>query len=326
MCTAVSYRKNGFYFGRTLDYHCSFGEEVVIVPRNMPLPFRAQKSIERHYAIIGMAHVENGYPLFYDGVNERGLAMAGLNFVGYAHYGPYRQGKNNIAHFELIPWILGLCDSVPQALCLIEKLNITDTAFSDAFEPAQLHWLIGDREQSVVLESTKQGIQVWPNPVGVLTNNPPFDEQLFHLNNFMHLSAKGPENRFAPGLQLREYSRGMGALGLPGDFSSQSRFVRAAFTALNSTAENSDIGCVNQFFHILDTVAQPRGCCELESGAYEITIYTSCCDGEKGIYYYTTYENRTIHAVDLHRENLEGDRLICYRLILREEIPVQNGK
>lgn len=325
MCTAVCYRKRNFYFGRTLDYDRSFGEEVVIVPRNMLLQFREAETLQQHHAIIGMAHVAKGYPLFYDAVNEKGLAMAGLNFVGYADYSPARLGRDNIAHFELIPWILGQCDSVDQTVDLLEKLNITDEAFNEEFVPAQLHWLIGDRERSIVLESTKHGIQVYPNPVGVLTNNPPFDEQLFQLNNYMHLSPKSPVNRFVPGLELREYSRGMGALGLPGDFSSQSRFVRGAFVNGNSVSGDSEDACVSQFFHILDSVAQPRGCCEVGEG-YEITIYSSCCNADRGIYYYTTYDNRGITAVALHRENLDAEVLIRYPLILQPQILLQNNQ
>ena len=323
MCTAVCYRKQDFYFGRTLDYDRSFGEEVVIVPRNMALVFRKMGTLERHYAIIGMAHVAREYPLFYDGINEKGLAMAGLNFVGYAHYGPYRQGKDNVTHFELIAWILGQCENVTQALGLIERLNITGEAFSEELEPAQLHWMIADRERSVVLEATREGIRVYDNPVNVLTNNPPFDEQLFHLNNFMGVSAGEPVNRFIPGLELREYSRGMGAIGLPGDYSSQSRFVRAAFVNGNAVSEDGEEACVSQFFHILDTVAQPRGCCEVGQG-YEITIYRSCCNAEKGIYYYTTYENRRMTAVDMHAENLEKDRMIRYQLVLQPQFLLQN--
>ncbi len=86
MCTAATYKTKDFYFGRTLDYEFSYGEEIVVMPRRFPLDFRFLGKSEEHYAIIGMAHVADGYPMFYDAVNEKGLAMAGLNFVGNAVY------------------------------------------------------------------------------------------------------------------------------------------------------------------------------------------------------------------------------------------------
>ena len=324
MCTAATYRTKDFYFGRTLDYDISFSEEVTITPRNYPLSFREMGSLDRHYAIIGMAHVEGDYPLYYDGVNEKGLAMAGLNFVGYAQYHPAVSARDNIAHFELIPWILSQCATVEEARTRLERVNLTDTAFSGDFSPAQLHWIIADRREAITVESVKEGLRIYPNPVGVLTNNPPFDQQMFRLNDYMHLSVDDPENRFSGQLDLRSYSRGMGAMGLPGDLSSQSRFVRASFVKLHSVSGSSENESVSQLFHILGSVSQPRGCCRVGEGAFERTIYTSCCNVDKGIYYYTTYDNHQITAVDMYRENLDAGVLIRYPLILEEQFRMQN--
>ena len=216
------------------------------------------------------------------------------------------------------------CACVAEARKLLDRINLTDTAFSDQLPPAQLHWIIADREEAITVESMADGLHISDNPIGVLTNNPPFDRQLFRLNDFMHLSPKQPENAFAPGMELTHYSRGMGALGLPGDLSSQSRFVRAAFTKLNSLSGSSEEESVSQFFHILGTVSQTRGCCRLEDGSHEITLYTSCCHTDKGIYYYTTYGNHQITAVDMHRENLDTVSLIRYPLVQGEQIHLQN--
>ena len=160
--------------------------------------------------------------------------------------------------------------------------------------------------------------------MGVLTNNPPFDKQMFALNNYMNLSAKSPEDKFAKGLNLQKYSRGMGAIGLPGDLSSQSRFVRVAFTKMNSISGEGEKESVSQFFHILNSVDQQRGCCDLGDGKYEITISTSCCNTNKGIYYYTTYDNHQITVVDMYKENLDGNKLVRYPLIKEEQIKMQN--
>lgn len=324
MCTAATYKTNDFYFGRTLDYEFSYGDEVTVTPRNFPFSFRNGEVMKTHYAMIGMAFVAGDYPLYYDAVNEKGLGIAGLNFVGNAFYREAKPEKDNVAQFELIPWLLGQCDSVKSAKTLLNKINITNTPFSKELPLAQLHWLIADRNEAITVESVKEGLKIYDNPVGVLTNNPPFDEQLFQLNNYMHLSPKTPKNSFSDKLSLNAYSRGMGALGLPGDLSSQSRFVRAAFVKMNSLSGNSENESVSQFFHILGAVDQQRGCCEVGEGKYEITIYTSCCNADKGIYYYTTYDNHQITAVNMYNEDLDGLCLLRYPLIKGEQIKTQN--
>lgn len=324
MCTAATYRTRDFYFGRTLDYDFSYGEKVLVTPRNYPLHFRDKGSLEKHYAMIGMACSAEDYPLYYEAVNEKGLGMAGLNFVGNAVLKEKEDEKDNIAQFELIPWILSQCSNVKEARSLVEKVNLWNIPFSEQLPLAQLHWMISDRELSIVVEFVQEGLKIYENPTGVLTNNPTFDKQMSNLRNYMHLSAKEPENQFAPGLKLEAYSRGMGAIGLPGDLSSQSRFVRAAFVRMNSKSGEGEAESVSQFFHILNSVDQPLGCCELENGQYEITIYSCCCNADKGIYYYTSYDNHQVTAVDMHRENLDGKELIWFSLIKGEQVRWQN--
>lgn len=325
MCTAATYLTNEFYFGRTLDYDFTYGESVTVTPRNFPFHMRHCGTLSAHYAIIGIAHVKDGYPLYYDAVNENGLCIAGLNFFGNAVFRKETDGKNNVAQFELVPYLLGQCASVGEVRTYLENINITDTPFSSSLPPSPLHWIIADKHDCIVLESVHDGVHVYNNPVGVLTNNPPFPMQMFALNNYMQLSAKPPQNRFSPELPLTEYSRGMGALGLPGDLSSQSRFIRAAFVRMNSFSEPNNTDSMNQFFHILRAVEQPRGCCVLENGKFETTVYTSCCNADRGIYCYTTYDNMQPTAVDMHRENLDGDSLISYPLRRSASIFMENA-
>ncbi len=324
MCTAITYKTKDFYFGRTLDYEISYGDEVTITPRNYEFNFRHKQNIKNHYAIIGMAYVTENYPLYYEAVNEKGLGIAGLNFVGNAQYNKKIKGKDNITQFEFIPWILSQSTTVKEAKKLIEKINFLDEPFSTNLPLAQLHWIISDSIESITVEAVKDGIKIYENPVGVLTNNPTFDKQMFELNNYMNLSTKSPKNTFAKSLNLEKYSRGMGAIGLPGDLSSQSRFIRAAFVKMNSISKEEEKESVSQFFHILNSVEQQRGCCELDDGIFEITIYTSCCNASKGIYYYTTYDNHQITAIDMHKENLNSENLIRYPLIKDEQIKMQN--
>lgn len=322
MCTAAHYKNN--YFGRNLDYDFSYGEETVIIPRNFPFTFREVGTMQSHYAIIGVAYVAENYPLLYDAINERGLGMAGLNFVGNATYSDHIDDKDNISQFEFLPWILSQCATVSEARTLLGKINLRGFYFNDQLPIAELHWIISDTKESIVVESTRDGIHVYDNPVGILTNNPPFPEQVFQLNNYQNLSPKDPVNTFAPQLDLSIYSRGMGAIGLPGDLSSQSRFVKASFTKLNSLSADDELGSVSQFFHILHSVDQQRGCANIGDNKYEITIYSDCYNLAKGVFYYTSYDNHQITAVDMHKENLDASTLIRYPFLTTEQINYQN--
>lgn len=312
MCTAVSFLCGDHYFGRNLDLEYSYDETVSITPRNYPLRFRGGVTLENHYALIGVAHVEEGYPLYYDAVNEKGLGMAGLNFPFSTDYKQSAAGKDNIAPFELIPWVLGRCANVSEARCLLERTNVIREPFSDRFPLTPLHWMVADRRGSLAVECTREGLRIYDDPVGVLTNEPPFRVQMWNLCNYLGLSSQPAVNRFAPEVDLRAISRGMGAMGLPGDLSSQSRFVRAAFVRCNSVCGESEGERVGQFFHILGSVVQQRGCVRVEEGRSVITVYSSCCNTDKGLYYYRTYGGSHTHTVALHRENLDGCTLSVY--------------
>lgn len=324
MCTAATYQTKDLYFGRTLDYLFSYGEEVVITPRSYPFSFRHMPAMNSHFALIGMACVMNDYPLYYDAVNEKGLCIAGLNFPKNAVYQTPVPGKTNLAQFELIPWLLGQFSTVSEVRKALSSLVLTNDAFCGQLPPTPLHWIIADASEAITVESVADGLKVYDNPVGILTNNPPFDRQLFNLNNYMNLSPKQPCNRFSEQLPLSTYCLGMGGLGLPGDLSSMSRFVRAAFTKMNSVSGDSEEESVSQFFHILGSVDQQRGCSEDEDGKYEITLYTSCCNAATGAYYYTTYNNHQITAVDMHRVDLDSADLKRYPLEDKEQILFRN--
>ena len=302
MCTAVLYKNR--YFGRNLDYDRSFGESVVTTPEDFPFLFPEGQELRRHHAIIGMAHVSEGYPLYYDGMNEKGLAMAGLLFAGNAVYHKPVQGKDNIPSWAFIPWVLGQCENVDEAETLLQRLNLTDLPFSEELPPSPLHWMIADGERSIVVESIADGLHIYENPVGVLTNNPPFPFHLENLNQYLNLTAKEPENRFSEAIDLKTFSRGMGAIGLPGDWSSPSRFIRAAFVKTNAVSEEKED--VSQFFHILGSVEQVQGCVHLRKDRLERTIYGSCCDLKAGIYYYRTYLEQRIRMVKMTSEMKNG--------------------
>lgn len=323
MCTAITYKTKDHYFGRTLDLEYTYEEQVTVTPRNYEFPFRTKEPIKQHYAIIGMATVADNYPLYYEATNEYGLSMAGLNFPGNAHYFPVTEGKDNITPFEFIPWILSQCKNLAEARKLITNINLCNIDFSGNFPLSPLHWMIADKDDAITVESMADGLHIYENPIGVLTNNPTFDYHMTHLCDYMNVTALTPENRFGD-ITLTTYSRGMGGIGLPGDLSSASRFVRVAFVKLNSVSEESENESISQFFHILGAVEQQRGCACLPDGSYEITAYISCMNTDKGIYYYTTYENHAISAVDMHRCDLQGKELYTHPLIKEQKVMWQN--
>lgn len=314
MCTAVNFTSGDNYFGRNLDLEKSYEERVVITPRQYKFSFRTLPSSDKHYALIGMASVADDYPLYYEATNEKGLSMAGLSFPDNAHYSACQKDKDNVAPFELIPYILGSCKDTTEARSILRNINIADISFSEKFPLSPLHWIISDRHSSITVESTKEGVKIYDNPYGVLTNNPSFDYHMMNINNYMSLSENYPENRLSDKHSYNAYSMGMGALGLPGDFSSASRFIRAVFIKEKSPFFEDEKKAVSHFFHILGGVAMPKGCVMTRSGECEYTRYSSCCNTDKGIYYYTTYDNSNITSVHMRKSNLDSENLIAFSL------------
>ena len=317
MCTAIVYRGRDSYFGRNLDLHFHYQESVTITPRKYGFPW------ESLYAIIGIATVEEEYPLYYDAVNEMGLAMAGLNFRGICHYPPKCQNKECIAPFEFIPWVLSRFSCAKEAVQAFRRIRLADIPFSQAYPNTPLHFILCDKESCYTIEPTRKGLHIYENPVGILTNSPDFPYHMYNLSNYQILTSAPAENRLSPSLPLSSYSNGMGALGLPGDLSSASRFVKAAFVLQNVLKKEEEVAAANQCFHILDSVAQQEGCVKV-GDQWEKTVYTSCCNIDRGIYYYTTYESRQITAVHLYHEDLNKKDLISYPLCFTSEIRTEN--
>lgn len=324
MCTAVSFQSRDHYFGRNLDLSYSYHESVAVTPRRYPLRFRKASTLDNHLAMIGMAYVKDGFPLYYEATNEKGLSMAGLNFPQTAVYREETAGMDNVTPFELIPWLLAQCATVAQARPLLARLNVLNLPFSDELPLSPLHWMLADAQEAIVLEPHAEGLRIHENAIGVLTNEPAFPTHLDALRSYLHLTPNEPNNAFAPALALTPTSLGLGALGLPGDASSTSRFVRAAFTLHNSRRCEGENESVSQFFHILNSVRVPKGFVRLDNGKDHLTIYSSCCNTAKGVYYYTTHDNSQPTAVDMHRTDLDGSNVTAYPMLTDTRIHWQN--
>lgn len=293
VCTAL-YQKDSGCFGRTLDLEYAYDEQVVITPRGR---------LDNRYALIGTATVAEGYPLYYDGMNEVGLGIAGLNFPHSAHYPPPREGAENVAVHQLIPTLLGQCRTVAEAVAMLSRLHLCDRPFSPRYPTATLHWMLADAQRSVVIESTAEGVRVYDNPVGAMTNEPPFPRQLEHWEKHTHLTHR------EPAVTPPSWGRGSGGRGLPGDFTSPSRFVRAAFLAACPVDEKDPVG---GFFHKMSTVEVPYGAVLLPDGRAVISRYTCCMDLGKRVYCYRTYEGQRLRAVRLREAEACGKELVCY--------------
>ena len=278
MCTSMAYTNGDFYFCRNMDLDYRFGEKIVITPRSAPLNFKHEKTIEHHYAIMGTGMVVNSFPLYAEAVNEKGLCISAQNFPGNAHYEKSPcQNALNLAPYEIIPYILSSFGTVAEAEKSLSELVIVDTPFNDEISNTPLHFLIADANDSIVLETTKNGTKIHKNPVGIMTNNPTFDEQLITLENYEHLTPVVPnENAHSLGLDLQ---------GLPGDFSSSSRFVRLSILKKHLAKPTTKDETVATLFALMSSVSIPKGLVKSKSGKEHYTTYTCVINATKGIYY-----------------------------------------
>ena len=324
MCTCIKLKTKDNYFGRNLDLEYHFNERVVITPRKYQFTLKNKEVLTTKYAIIGMASVVDNYPLYAEAANEEGLAMAGLYFPGNAYYNDIETGKLSLAPYELIPYFLGQFRNLEEIKKLLENLNIINIPFNDKLPVSGLHWMISDEKESVVLEQTKEGLKVYQNPIEVLTNNPPFDYHLMNINNYGNLTPRFEASRFSKNLPLSQYGQGMGAIGLPGDNSPASRFVRVAFNKWNSVCDDDELSSVTQFFHVLDSVAMVKGATITPEGKCDLTTYSCCINTKKGIYYYKTYNNNQITAIRMKEENKNKKDLTIYELVEKQQIKYEN--
>lgn len=323
MCTCISFETSDRYFGRNMDLHYRFGERIVITPRAYAFPLKNGNTIQTKYAMIGMATVQENYPLYADACNERGLCMAGLNFPKSAVFNAPSDDRYNLASYELIPYFLGNFSSVEELRPVLRELNISNIPFAPQIPNAELHWMLCDGKDCIVIEQTADGLHVYDNPIGVLTNNPPFPYHLQNLANYRRLSPKNGDCTFAPTVSFDAYGCGMGAIGLPGDASPASRFVRAAFNKLNSACSPDESASVSQFFHILDSVAMVKGATVTDDGQ-DYTTYACCINATRGIYYCKTYSNNSIFAVTMRPDSKTADTLTVFPLRETQQITFLN--
>ena len=329
MCTALSInsKEGNYFFGRNMDLAYNFNQKVIIIPKSYEFKdLVTGNMITNNRAIMGMGTIIDNHPTLADGMNENGLAAAGLNFMGYAYWEKELvEGKTNIAPYDFLQWILSNHDTVKQVKESIVNIELVDVPLNEKVPCPTLHWMITDKSgNSIVVEKTKEKFAFYNNTVGILTNNPTFDWHLTNLNEYMYLTPNNPKDTEWSNQELTPLGVGAGTLGIPGDFASVSRFVRAAYIRANEPELDNDINAVTQFFHMLDYVKMVRGGVITEEGLDDITLYSSCMDQENGIYYYKTYGNNRISAINMNKEQLEGKELKIFEYITEQDINYLN--
>lgn len=313
MCTALSFKHDGsVLFGRNMDLAWNFKQSPIFIPRNAAWLNRAD-GIRRPFsrAIIGMGTLIDSHPSMAEAMNESGLACAGLNFPGYAHWeSECREGKYNLAPYDFILWVLSCHDSVAEVKKSIEGIELVDIPINAQTPCPTLHWMISDKGgDCIVVEKTADALRVYNNPVSVMTNNPRFDWHLTNLSEYMNVRIEHPENICWAAAELSPLGVGAGTRGLPGDFASVSRFVRTAFANSHLPEMKSREEAVSQCFHILDYAAMVKGCVKTAEGMDDLTLYSVCMDLDEGIYYYKNCHNSRISAIDMKKENPDGSEI-----------------
>lgn len=301
MCTGVRFvGENGnMYFGRNLDWSVSYGQKVVVTPRGYKYnsAFLGEMGMNAG-AVIGMAIVEENVPLYFDCANEKGLAIAGLNFPGYAAYEANAlEGKTNVAAFEFPLWVVANFATVDEVEAALKNVAIVAKPINEKYPVSQLHWIIGDATRSIVVEYTARGMEIFHNDVDILTNQPGYGWHKENLRNYMNLSPETPKEVEWGKAKMTAFGSGSMMRGIPGDYYAPSRFVRAAYLNTHYPAKVSEEENVSRLFHTLAGVAMIDGAAAMADGAYEKTIYTGGYSAATQTYYYNTYDNPAIRSV-----------------------------
>ncbi len=314
MCTGIRFNdKNGnFYFGRNLDWTMDYGEKVIITPRNFEYTsaFLGKMSMKAG-AVIGMAIIEEEKPLYFDCVNESGLAVAGLNFPGYAAFEPSQiENKTNVAAYEFPFYLVANFKTVDEAVLSLKNVAIIDQPINEKFPTSPLHYLLADKTRSVVIEYTKNGMEIYDNPVDILTNQPGYNWHSENLRNYMNLFPNFPRQASWGQATLKPFGTGALMQGLPGGYSPADRFVRAAYFNTHYPVKDTEPENFTRLFSTLGSVKMIEGGGYATDGKFEITIYTSGYSSASKTYAFTTYDNPTPKTYQLDSYDLNASGLI----------------
>lgn len=293
MCTGIKFtdKEGNLYMGRNLDWTCGYGQSVFVTPKGHKRTWAFEPVKEAVGAIVGMAIVVNDMPLYFDCGNDQGLYIGGLNFPGIStgkyEAGPI-EGKTNIAAYEFPFWVASNFTTVDDVEKALENLAIVAKQVNDEFPVAYLHWIIGDKDRTIVVEYY-DGMHVYDDPVDCLTNEPEFSYMMHNLRNYVNVSPEWAGTATWGKYSFTPFDTGGGQVGLPGDVYSPSRFVRVAYYNTHYPEQEGEANNVMRLFRTLQMVAQIYGGAKAETGDYEYTLYTGGYSQAEKAYYYNTY-------------------------------------
>ncbi|MBR2588834.1 choloylglycine hydrolase [Candidatus Saccharibacteria bacterium] len=313
MCSSIRFSDNNgnMFLGRNLDWSVGYGQKVVITPKGYNYKSAFLGEMKPKHAIIGMAIVEENIPLYFDCANEAGLAIAGLNFPGYAEYAKDAvDGKTNVAAYEFPLWVVMNFTTVDEAEAALKDVAIVAKPVSDKFPVSLLHWIIGDGKRSIVVEYTAEGMQIFHNDVDVLTNQPGYGWHQENLRNYMNLFSTQPEKINWAKAEFKPFGSGSLMRGIPGDYYSPSRFVRLAYLNTHYPTKSSEEENVARMFHTLAGVSMIDGAAAMADGNFEKTVYTGGYSAATKTYYYNTYEDYEIKKVCLSDYDANSSELV----------------
>lgn len=315
MCSGIRFSDNNghMYFGRNLDWSTGYGEKVVITPRNYKYNSAFLGELPMKSAVIGMAIIEENVPLYFDCANEAGLAIAGLNFPGYAEYEKTAvDGKTNVSAYEFPLWVAMNFSTVDEAEAALKNVAIVDKPINDKFPSSLLHWIIGDKDRSIIVEYTKDGMEIFHNDVDVLTNQPGYNWHHENLRNYLNLDSPEPAKVTWRDATFVPFGSGSLMRGIPGDYYSPSRFVRLAYLNTHYPVKDTEEENVSRLFHSLAGVSMIDGAAAMGDGNFEKTIYTGGFSSATNTYYYNTYDDPAIKKVSLNDNDLNSDKLSSF--------------
>ena len=313
MCTGVRFNDaaGNMYFGRNLDWSVGYGQKIVVTPKGYHYHSAFLGEMTPKYALIGMGIIEENVPLYFDCGNEAGLAIAGLNFPGYAQYAPDAvDGKTNVAAYEFPLWVAMNFETVDEVEAALKNVAIVAKPINEKYPVSMLHWIIGDKTRSIVVEYTAAGMQIFYNDVDVLTNQPGYGWHKENLRNYMNITSPQPEKVTWGKAELTAFGSGSLMRGLPGDFYSPSRFVRVAYYNTHYPVKSTEEENVSRLFHTLTGVAMIDGGAQMADGEFEKTVYTGGFSAATKTYYWNTYDDPAIQKAALGDYDINSAELL----------------
>jgi choloylglycine hydrolase len=311
-----------FVHARTMEFAIDIHSEIMMVPRGYARTGTTPDGKEglkwkAKYASVGLNGV--GLPVLFDGVNEKGLAAGTFYFPTSAGYMPYAPSDavRTIAQWEVGSWILENFASVDEVKANIGSVVVPSVVFGGWGFAPEAHYIVHDSTgKSIVIEYVGGKLNVYDNPLGVITNSPAFDWHMTNLRNYINFSMTNvPPISLGP-VVLKPFGQGTGMLGMPGDFTPPSRFVRAVAFSQSVLPSKTGRDAVIEAFHILNQFDIPRGAArEHEKDEHgnvlaDYTIWTSAIDLKATQYFFRTYENSAIRMVDLMTMDLDAKDIV----------------